>query len=152
MATSSTTTSGRSFGAASRTARPSATAPTTSQSGSRSLTKASRSNRWSSASKTRGRFTSVSCRRRRSAERDTDVDPRAVGRLRIDGEPASQGEHALAHADEPEPALDRARVETAAVVDDPESDRVVRSVELHADVLRAADHRLLREAFVKLLK
>src|SRR5215470_5580700 len=153
MAMSSTTTSGRSFGAASSSARPSATAPTTSQSGSSSLTNASRSNRWSSASKTRGRFTSVSCRRGPSVQGNADGDPRAARRLRVDGELASEGEDALAHAHEPEPALalDRAGVEPGAVVDDREGDRLVYAVELHADVLRTAvldgiGQRLLRDA------
>src|SRR5215831_5642062 len=153
MAMSSTTTSGRSFGAASSSARPSATAPTTSHSGSSSLTNASRSNRWSSASKTRGRFTSGSCLRCASAQRNTDADPRTVRRFRVDGELAPEREHALAHADESQPALANGQgvVEAGAVVDDTQSDRVGGPAQLDASVLRAAvldgvRQRLLRDA------
>src|SRR5436190_22919841 len=155
MATSNTTTSGRSFGAASSSARPSVTAPTTSQSGSSSLTNASRSSRWSSASRTRGRFTRVSSRwcLRGFSQRDTDVELGAARRLRVDRDLASERTHPLTHADEPEPtfALGPPGVEAPPVIDDPQGDRVRSPTQydlglLGAAVLDGISQTLLRDA------
>src|SRR5881628_2974687 len=155
MAMSNTTTSGRSFGAASSSARPSVTAPTTSQSGSSSLTNASRSSRWSSASRTRGRFTCGSYSRRLHGfpQRDTGAEPGTARRLRVDRDLASEMTHPLAHADEPEPtlALDLPGVEPAPVIDDPQGDRVRSPTQRDLDVLGATvldgiSQPLLRDA------
>src|SRR5207245_10653867 len=108
--------------------RPSATARTTSQSGPSSFANASRSSRWSSASRTRWRFTRGSYRwcLRSFSQRDTDVELGAARRLRVDRDLAPEVTHALAHADEPEPALalDLPGVEPTPVIDDPQGDRV----------------------------
>src|SRR5437867_30543 len=142
MAMSNTTTSGRSFGAASSSARPSVTAPTTSQSGSSSLTNASRSSRWSSASRTRGRFTRGSYRwcLRSFSQRDTDVELGAARRLRVDRDLASERTHPLTHADEPEPtlALDLPGFEPTPMIDDPQVDRVRSAAQRDLGLLGAA--------------
>src|SRR5262249_8189765 len=153
MAMSRTTTSGRSFGAASRRARPSATAPTTSQSGSSSFTNASRSSRWSSASRTRGRFTSGSLPWAPSIQWNTDADSRTRQRLRVDRDLAAEREYALAHADESETTLAGGQlgIEPGAIVDDPQRDHIVAPAQLDTGVLCAAmldgiGQRLLRDA------
>src|SRR5215470_6702874 len=142
METSSTTMSGRSPGAASSRARPSPTAPTTSQVGSSSLMKASRSSRWSSARRTRGRLMTPSYALGlvRGAQREPDVDPGAARRPRVDGDRAAQMKYPLTHADQPEPflALDQRGVESGAVIDDSQGHRIGASPEVHRGVVGAA--------------
>src|SRR2546425_11800244 len=143
MAMSNTTTSGRSFGAASSSGGPSVPASTTSQSGSSSLTNASRSSRWSSASRTRGRFTRVSyrwCLRGGFSQRDTDVERGAARRLRVDRDLTAERTHPLTHADEPEPtlALDLPGVEPTPMINDPQVDRVRSPTQRDLGLLGAA--------------
>src|SRR5262245_55731503 len=72
--------------------------------------------------------------------RDTDVEPGAARRLRVDRDLTAEVTHPLAHADEPEPtlALGPPGVEPPPVIDDPQGDRVRGPAQCDLGLLGAA--------------
>src|SRR5262245_31611622 len=84
-------------------------------------------------------------------QRHMNAEPGTARRLRIDRNLASEVTHALAHADEPEPALalDLPEVESIPVIDNPQDDRVRCRTQRDLGLLGAAALDRISQPFLR---